>query len=482
MMPARSAKVFLAGLLPALASAQGFNYFDAANPAQYPKLLSQTGLYADMAVKSMIPEAVKYEINSPFWSDGARKSRWILLKKGRSVAFSERDDYWEYPDSAIFIKHFSIDTIPGDTASRVLWETRLLINKKSVFDTSGKLSDNWYGLSYQWNKSQSDADLISTSVGRSDTIRVYPQGKGKPSAWKKWRFPSGNECYRCHYNRAARDDSGRFVHARSVLGFFTAQLNRPSSQTPGANQLEDFFRQGILQGTRPSAWESAPRWYALDDMSDPSGRGGSLDGRVRAYIASNCSGCHGARGRFLGATHGIEMNLDFHTLDTQVVMEYYHVGRPGLDSVEPKNIAPALVVPGYPQKSYLFFRQSVRNAESGDFFPDPEQMPPLSSYETDAAALDSIRKWILEYKTALSVHRPANRPVLQSPVLHGNRIQLPPGIPGWENLKVTLHDFSGRSWEAPRIGRETYAVPGGLSQGVYILRVGARNFFIRYML
>src|SRR6187549_3407234 len=92
----------LAALCLSLPAAAAFNYWDVADTAKVPRALSATGIYADIRAGRLVAEAVPFEVNSPLWSDGAHKQRWVLLKPGRSIAFSEKDDYWGYPDSAVF--------------------------------------------------------------------------------------------------------------------------------------------------------------------------------------------------------------------------------------------------------------------------------------------------------------------------------------------------------------------------------------------
>ena len=51
-------------------------------PAQaeaMPKLLSQTGAFSDLASLQPAAELLPYDLNVPFWSDGAAKQRWIVL-------------------------------------------------------------------------------------------------------------------------------------------------------------------------------------------------------------------------------------------------------------------------------------------------------------------------------------------------------------------------------------------------------------------
>lgn len=466
------------GILPCLAMAQGFKYFNATDTSAYPRFLSQTGLYLDIGKRRMIPGAVKFEVNSPLWSDGASKSRWILLKPGKSVTFREKDDYWDYPDSTVFIKQFAFDTLPGDSNSRILWETRLLINKKTVVDSQQTVHDFWYGLSYKWNSSQTDAELVSTYEGKRDKIRIYPHGLKKPSVIKKWVFPATWECIRCHF----RHDPDRphpepnKIQGRGVLSFFTAQLNRPSPLTPGISQLEDFFRKGILKGERPGNWEAAPRWYAITDMSNPASRAGSLDGRVRAYLGSNCSGCHGARGILNSADHGVGMNFDFHTIEPQMFIEAHVPDWLGVDTLEPAAVPRGELVPGYPQKSFLLFRQLARNDDPDDYQSTFFQMPPLATFEVDAVATDSIRKWIREYKPAVSIQPPTVRLPLPAPAIRGRRVILPLDMLDNAYPRVTLHDLEGRKWELASVGNGAYAIPAALTRGVFILKVGGKVF------
>ena len=209
-----------------LPAAAAFNYWDVADTAKAPRTLTATGAYTDIRAGRLVAEAKPFEVNSPLWSDGAHKKRWVLLKPGRSIDFSEHDDYWGYPDSAVFIKQFAIDTIPGDTTSRKRWETRLLINKREFLDeATGAMMDRWYGFSYKWNAAGTDANLVGFE-DVNDSIRVFPQGKEKPAVMKKWTFPAAH-CDNCHVSQQSDG-----LRTRSVLGFFTAQLNRPSAANP----------------------------------------------------------------------------------------------------------------------------------------------------------------------------------------------------------------------------------------------------------
>ena len=497
MTMALALSAILACLFPGTARAQGFKYWDAADTSKAPSTLSATGLYVDIAgaKKKLVPNAYHFDVNSALWSDGAKKSRWVLIKPGASIGFIKDGDYWKYPDSTVFIKLFAIDTIPGDTTSRINWETRLLINKKELADSglaTQRMEDVWHGFSYKWNPDQKDAVLVSFKYGRNDTLRVYPNGVHQAFVMKKWRFPSLYDCERCH--RVGYADT---LHGRSVLGFFTAQLNRPHPDSANINQLEYFFRKGVLKGDKPASWNDfdVPRWAGIDDNT------ASIDLRARSYIAANCSGCHGHRGMETGAVQGVSLNYDYFNMKEQMEFRYRFTGPHGLDddSVTPKYypttdygnnpggldslvIQPALVVPGYPQKSVVLFRQTSRNTAPLDWDPTREQMPPLASFEVNVPATTLIAKWIKEWtpfpaSIPIGIRTSYARTLLKGPAIQGNQLILPMDLAGSGSAepKVSLTGIDGRSHELTRLSRTAYALPR-LSPGLYIIKVDGRSF------
>src|SRR5947209_1575763 len=50
-----------------------------------PMLLSQTGLYANIATGDLAPGVIAYEPQFGLWSDGATKKRWIKLPPGSKI-------------------------------------------------------------------------------------------------------------------------------------------------------------------------------------------------------------------------------------------------------------------------------------------------------------------------------------------------------------------------------------------------------------
>ncbi len=497
--------------MPVVAPA-AITYFDPADTTTVPKTLSALGIYQNIAAmpisqKKLDTNAFHFEVNSPLWSDGAHKSRWVALKNRNkangagSIKYYEKDDSWGYPESTLFIKNFAIDTNGLDTNSRVLWETRILINKKDTINPeTGLLSDHWYGFSYKWRKDQKDADIVSFKYGLDTSIRVWPNGvgAGKTSMMKKWHYPTIYQCDNCHRGNSWEADSTR---GRAVLGFFTAQLNRPHPDIkPTINQLEYFFQKKVLTGTKTANWDAAtvPHWRGVEDSNFTTDKWTSLDVRARPYISANRPACHGRRGIETGAAMGVDLNYDFHVMQSQ--MEFRNRSTSwyfGLDTIMPfyypktdtRNnpqgqdslfIEPALVVPGYPEKSVILFRQLERRTEDGVYDKVQNQMPPLATYEVNGPAVSLMTAWIKAMPVVVSIHRGAHaRAMAKGPAIRGNLIALPTEL-AKTGVSVKLTGIDGRTVDLRAVSRTTFALPAGLPKGVYIIRVGQQNF-TRYL-
>ena len=75
-----------------------------------PALLSQTGAFASLATLTPAAGVIPYDVNVPFWSDGAVKSRWIAVPSNNSqIGFAPTGE-WTFPAGTVFIKHFELGT------------------------------------------------------------------------------------------------------------------------------------------------------------------------------------------------------------------------------------------------------------------------------------------------------------------------------------------------------------------------------------
>jgi uncharacterized repeat protein (TIGR03806 family) len=318
-----------------------------------PALLSQTGAFADAGRLQPAAALLPYEVNSPLWSDGARKIRWMALPQDGEASRIRRlpDGQWRYPAGTVFVKHFEIQTNHMEPASVRRLETRLL-----VIQTNGAA----YGVTYRWRPDGQDAEVLPAGGSEELTITT-PDGIVRQT----WQYPSMSECLMCHTKAAGY-----------VLGVTAAQLNRPAPASgPGtpSNQLQLLNSLGLLD---PPLTDAEPA--ASPSLPDPADANVSLTSRVRSYLESNCSSCHrpgGVRAQF-DARFVIppdEQNLILGPVADSL-------GRPGT----------RVVVPGDQQLSALYQRLVTV---------DGHRMPPLGRNTVDPLAATLFRDWILSLPT-----------------------------------------------------------------------------------
>jgi hypothetical protein len=456
-------------------------YQDSANSSALPKKFSATGFYSNWANKTVTPEAHYFEVNSELWSDGADKSRWLIVPAGTKVLFNEKKDYWDYPNGAAFIKLFRHTVVPGDTASRIWWETRVLINKED-----GGNRDVWYGFTYKWVPNGSEAYLLPPDPMVEDTalqatFAIYPNGRSAPAKTKKWQYPKRGQCNECHIN-----NEGDPVHGRTVLGFFTAQLNRPTKSNANLNQIADFFQKNVLQwegqgAAKPTMAQidSFPRWYGVKDTS----KAATVNVRARSYIGANCSGCHGTRG--MPTLIRVYLNYDYWQMKPEMKFAYFPTG---FDS----KLGPdhRLLVPKRPDLSVILYRQKQRRTYEldvqahaaerlnplPDFSADLNQMPPLATYEEDTVATKLISQWITDFDTtgqmAAGLTDGKVGASVSAPAFQGRLIRVPGDLTG----AVSLRGVDGSALPLAPVTTGVYALPPQAKAGVYFIRVGRHSF------
>jgi uncharacterized repeat protein (TIGR03806 family) len=312
-----------------------------------PALLSETGAFADLAALTPAAGAVPYSVNSPFWSDGASKRRWLALPAGGGVEFAA-DGAWRFPEGTVFIKQFSMafdETRP--TELRPL-ETRLLV--------AGAGGD-YYGVTYKWNAEGTDA----TAVLQREEVELAITGADGQSVTRPYVFPGPTDCMVCH-NAAAGH----------VLGVRSEQLNRRATEAdlPGTsdNQIERWSEAGIF--TQPVALApSAPALAALDDESR------SVEDRLRSYWAANCSFCH-------GTDETVRANWDARY--STPLAEQGIIGGPLVDEADAPGAA--VVAPGDPELSVMYQRGAATEAGVA--------MPPIGRKTADERYLALLQSWI----------------------------------------------------------------------------------------
>ncbi len=309
-----------------------------------PLTLADTGAFADLASLTPVPGVVPYDINLPFWSDGAEKRRWFHVPGSLRLGFTP-SGAWSAPTGTVWIKHFELPLGPSPTSPRQRLETRFLVR-----NTSGV-----YGVTYRWT-SPTQATLVPDE---GETV-AYTVGSGDSAQTVNWRFPSRAECLACHNPTAG-----------GSLSFDTPQLSRTITLPDGStrNQIAALADAGYLDNPpdHPEAFRTHP--HPADDRW-------SLEARARSYLAVNCAPCHQPGGTLGGGF----FNTRLETLTDAAGLILGPLNNPG------PNPDSRVVVPGHPSLSALL----QRILSTG-----PDRMPPISSGIVDTEGADLLARWIL---------------------------------------------------------------------------------------
>jgi uncharacterized repeat protein (TIGR03806 family) len=317
------------------------------DPAHLPPLLSLTGVFASMQELKPNPGVIPYDVNTPLWSDGAAKTRWIALPGEARIGFKPTGE-WQFPPGTVFVKHFEINTDAAHPEQRKRLETRLLVVNRT---------GTGYGATYRWRDNQEDAELLADGGTEEFTVNT-----GAGAEKRRWTYPGRNECLLCHTAAAG-----------FVLGVKTRQLNRPFTYPATGvtdNQLRTWNHLRLFTGELAEADISGyPKLAALSDRKAP------LEERVRSYLDANCSNCHrpgGTRGQFDAR------------FDTPLAKQNLIKGPVGSTNLDLPNCK--LITPGDLKASMVYQRMNRRH----DLF----NMPPLATHEIDREAVEVFAEWI----------------------------------------------------------------------------------------
>jgi uncharacterized repeat protein (TIGR03806 family) len=267
----------------------------ATGPADLPGLLSSTGCFGPGGepASGLIP----YEINVPFWSDGADKRRWMALPDGATIGVTGDGDL-DFPIGSVLVKEFGLGGL------RV--ETRLMVRHDD---------GAWAGYTYRWDADQDDATLLP--LASEPTIDEW--------GGATWSYPRRPECLACHTAAAGR-----------TLGLELRQLDRPGPWPDRPeNQLEAFERAGLFDRPLPATRTPLPEISGTAPLAE----------RARAWLHANCSYCHRPGGVGEG---GFDLRFDTPLAET-AVCDVPPEDDLGLTDAR-------IVAPGAPERSVLATR------------------------------------------------------------------------------------------------------------------------------
>jgi uncharacterized repeat protein (TIGR03806 family) len=330
--------------LNSLAPAKAYLQMPKRETDTFPRLLSQTGAFAD--VRNLLPAdtLIPYDLIVPFWSDGAAKTRWISVPANQKIKFSPTGE-WIFPRGTVFVKTFSLATNEMNPSSLRRLETRLL-----VCDADGGV----YGVTYKWRMDGGDADLLDTNLTEAISIQT-----ASGTRTQQWYYPSRADCLTCHT-----------ANAGLVLGVKTRQMNRdfkfPSGVT--GNELLAWNQLGLFDTNFSDAdIKNFPKLARADDFSR------SLEDRARSYLDANCAHCHRPRGTvaYFDARY-----------DTPLAQQNLIQGRVLIDE---RIDGARVITPNDIWRSILFMRTDTT---------EPFKMPQLARNTIDTQGMELLRQWI----------------------------------------------------------------------------------------
>ncbi len=329
-------------------------------PAKYDQpapTLSASGCVDPKDPKKPAAGLIPYDVNSPLWSDGADKQRFMALPDGALIhvkdcakepdtcktkaegGTSDDDGHFEFPVGTVLVKSFLF-------AGKMV-ETRLFV----------RLADMWVGYSYEWNDAQTDATLVSEDGLTKNIVNASAK-------MQSWYFPKRNDCLECHNETVGYS-----------LGLETIQLDRTFAYPSGttANQLATLEHIGVLDGP-------VTRTTPLVDprVADNSGK---PDARARSYLHANCAICHRPEGNY----SSIDMRFGVPLAKMNVCNVDPNKGDQGVAGA--KRLFAAT-----PAKSVMLLRMQALDMKAG-------RMPQLATSVLDTSGTGIISDWIKSVTT-----------------------------------------------------------------------------------
>lgn len=252
-----------------------------------------------------------YALNTPLWSDGAEKLRFIYLPEGTQLA-ADGEGLLRFPVGAAIIKTFAL----GEGKARRLIETRVLLHR----------ADGWTALPYRWNAEQTEATL-ALAGGRVDL--TTPAGEAISYA-----IPNKNQCKSCHSKDGVVLPIG------------------PKARNLSAAWLGHMAASGALDRV-PEGGATMPVWAARKS-SDPAAP------LARAYLDVNCAHCHQPGG---GASNsGLDLRWE------QADPHAYGIMKRPVAAGRGSGGYDFAILPGHPDQSILLYRMD--SAEPGIAMPE----------------------------------------------------------------------------------------------------------------
>ena len=207
-----------------------------------PRTLSAYGFFTDPRAQLPNDGVVPYRLNTPLFSDGAEKLRFVYMPAGKQ-AISDKGNLIDFPVGTALIKTFAF----GEGDQRRLIETRVLLRREA----------GWVALPYLWDEDQYDARL---AVAGARIDLTTPKGEAI-----SYRVPNKNQCKECHGLDGAVTPIG------------------PKARNLSTAWLAEMVDHGHLDAM-PTSADQLPLWEDREHADVATA--------ARAYLDVNCAHCH----------------------------------------------------------------------------------------------------------------------------------------------------------------------------------------------
>lgn len=331
-----------------------------------PELLSAYRFFRDAGARAPNERVTAYDLNTPLYSDGALKFRYVYVPPGQQAQYGS-DGVFEFPIGTVLIKTFAFAADMRRPTENVRFlETRLLIRR----------AQGWVAYPYVWNEAQTEARL--SPIGANVPV-TFTNEQGQAIALD-WSVPNRNQCKGCHDLAGELTPIGpsarNLNHPAEEVAFspWNADENTPiipRSDPIAVNQLDAWTANGILAGA-PSgaAAPSVPQAYTANSAP--------LELRARAYLDVNCAHCHNPQGP--AHTSGLDLRWSQHEPIA------WGVGKRPVAAGRGSAGFEFAIEPGHPERSILLHR--MRSTDPG------VMMPETGRTLVDAPGVALIEDWI----------------------------------------------------------------------------------------
>ncbi len=330
-----------------------------------PELLSAYRFFRDASARTPNERVTPYDLNTPLYSDGALKFRYVYIPAGQQAQYRE-DGVFEFPVGTVLIKTFAFAADMRQPTENVRFlETRLLIRR----------AEGWLAYPYVWNEAQTEARL--SSIGANVPVN-FTNEEGKAIALE-WAVPNRNQCKACHDlagELTPIGPSARNLNRTSDGEAFSpwnpdgASVQIPRSEPIQVNQLDSWTTNGLLAGAPHG--EAAPSVPQAFDPRAP------LELRARAYLDVNCAHCHNPQGP--AHTSGLDLRWSQHEPIA------WGVGKRPVAAGRGSAGFEFAIEPGHPERSILLHR--LRSTDPG------VMMPEIGRQLVDERGAALIEEWI----------------------------------------------------------------------------------------